>query len=270
MAELADAHLDTLALRMGRHLRGFDDPAVHVGTPERFVREFRKVLDLPALRVPAGDLKGGASLKGGAHSAWSADSGQASSAPTDEGFAGGARSAWSADSGQASSAPTDPLASSAPTDVSGQARVSYAEAVVAWRAPTLNVESDDPVSVLMRGLGGPMTLATGTRGELPADTLREDLAGLLRQPVLTFYLLLSDRGRFLAAIGQIATERGVQVATGAADPGTAETIVALPMVSAVKATISYDLLREAVALELVQSYQEETPIRAIDCPGGAA
>jgi hypothetical protein len=39
---------------MGGFLRGFDDPRVHTGSADLFVREFRKVLDLPALHLSDG------------------------------------------------------------------------------------------------------------------------------------------------------------------------------------------------------------------------
>jgi len=39
---------------MGGFLRGFDDPRVHTGSADLFVREFRTVLDLPALHLPGG------------------------------------------------------------------------------------------------------------------------------------------------------------------------------------------------------------------------
>lgn len=53
VGELLRRHLDSIAGRMGRHLRGFEDPAVHLGTASSFAREFDKVFRFPALRVPS-------------------------------------------------------------------------------------------------------------------------------------------------------------------------------------------------------------------------
>ena len=52
MTELLNRHLEQVALRMGGFLRGFDDPAVHVGTRGQFVRAFRRLLELPLIQDP--------------------------------------------------------------------------------------------------------------------------------------------------------------------------------------------------------------------------
>src|ERR1022692_2165992 len=52
MTELLNRHLEQIALRMGGFLRGFDDPAVHVGTRGQFVRAFRRLLELPLIQDP--------------------------------------------------------------------------------------------------------------------------------------------------------------------------------------------------------------------------
>jgi hypothetical protein len=52
MAILLEIRLREAARRAGRRLRGFDDPAFHTGSPESFYRQFRRVLEVPAIRVP--------------------------------------------------------------------------------------------------------------------------------------------------------------------------------------------------------------------------
>lgn len=54
MSVLVERHLEEIGIRMGRFLRGFDDRSVHLGAPEQFAREFRKLLAIPMLRRPDG------------------------------------------------------------------------------------------------------------------------------------------------------------------------------------------------------------------------
>jgi len=151
-------------------------------------------------------------------------------------------------------------------DPDGEEPLSYVEAVQHCMAPVVQTLSQDPITVLTRGLGGPATMATQPRRELRADAVWEDLAKLLRVPVLRFYMHVPDRRQFLSRLEEIAERGRFPLAYGGQEPAqdTFERFVELPMVSAVRAVISYDMLRETVALDLVETYQEETRISPIE------
>jgi hypothetical protein len=193
MRELLDRHIGRIALGMGRFLRGFEDPAVHVGTPLQFCREFRKALELPILRDPESNRE-----------------------------------------------------------------VSYVHALEFFSAPAVETEADDPVHILMRGLSGPPATAAGPRREPQGGALRQDLENILRAPVMRFYFSVSDPDSFLRTMERIAFRRGLG----------RQSLHALPLVSSISAQISYDMLREAVALEQVQTYQEEGSV-VLMSPQGA-
>jgi len=227
LPDQVDLHLNTVARSLGRFLRGFDDPRVHNGSPELFQREFRKVMAIPGLRVP------------------------------------------------------------------GQAKaISYAEAAASGHRPPGPASAkapDSPVSVLVLGLTIPATSSRGAGLELPLEPLGHDLAALLRAPVLLFYLQVSDRDRFLRELAAIARRDGFPLLPAATDPaagpppcpacgsalppdhpgrslqcGTCgirlERARPLPLVPGVTATVSFEMLRRLVALDLVTQYQEEGTI----------
>lgn len=221
MGELLRRHLEAIAGRMGRHLRGFEDPAIHLGTESSFAREFDKVFRFPALRVP-----------------------------------------------------------------SHKRVVAYADAVRRYRfAGIEKAASDDPVMTMARGLRGPQTLAQGRRNELPPEPLFQDLAALLRTPLLRFYLQVRGAesfreelesaardGRFALAVAARASEAacpacGRRLEPGAAGPARCaacgrsyETVAWLPLGGGVAASVSYEFLRRLVALQSVAAYQEESRI----------
>jgi hypothetical protein len=55
LSEQLDRHLKTVARTMGGFLRGFENPRLHTGSADLFIREFRKVLVHPALHLPDGN-----------------------------------------------------------------------------------------------------------------------------------------------------------------------------------------------------------------------
>jgi LSD1 subclass zinc finger protein len=229
MGNLVDRHWQDLAVRMGSFLRGFDVPTVHLGSVAQFAGEFRKILYIRAIRTPSNNRE-----------------------------------------------------------------ISYAEAVRSSRLPPVDAEAidpADPISILLSGLRGPMAHAGGSRIQLSRPLLVRDLSRMLRFPIMRFYLQLSDRERFFCMLEEIAEEHDFSLVCGArcaevncpicrspleADDGgtvrcaacgqTFEFFTPLPMMPAVSATISYDMLRKAVALESVECYQEEGGMETLD-PG---
>jgi hypothetical protein len=130
---------------------------------------------------------------------------------------------------------------------------------------------------------------------VPGDALREDLGRLLRVPRLRFYFAISDHQQFFSAADAVATRGQLPfVRANGAEPlcvscGTPlrrpkpslpcrcdqcgqahETLIALPMGAAVRAIVSFEMLRQTVALDAVRTYQEEGEIRALDREGGRA
>jgi len=228
LGESLDQHLDAVARRMGGFLRGFDDPRLHVGSADLFVKEFKIVMDCPALHPPGGERT-----------------------------------------------------------------ISYSEAAGSFRVSpitTVHKELEDPVSAMVRGLGESSLFAAREGKELPLDKLREDLAALLRVPTLLFYFQISDRTAFFTSLEQMAKKFDFPVVTegGGSIPGHCpvcgsnlppgphrrilrcgacgrplEIIRPLPLVSGIAATVSYEMLRQMVALDQVFSYQEEGNIRPL-------
>lgn len=227
MKSMLDSNLDSLAIRMGGFLRGFNDPSVHLGSSARFAVEFRKILELPEL-----------------HST-------------------GIERAF-----------------------------SYSEAARRYRFAHLEAtgnDPSDPVSTMIRGLSCAPQPAAGIQGEHPLWRLREDLQRILRVPALLFYLQVADRAAFYIKLNEVARKGSFPLAAGWKGSGMScpsctgaimpdkdqgafrciqcglycESIRPLPMVPGVVATVSYDMLREVVALDLVETYQEEGEIRPL-------
>jgi len=235
--ETLERHLDAVAGRMGGFLRGFYDPRVHVGSKAGFILEFRKIMDLPALGQP-GHLK----------------------------------------------------------------KISYAKAAASCRVSMPSAEiaaASDPVSTLVRGLHEASILSGETRGELPLDALESDLTSLLRIPIMVCYLSIADRERFFADVKRMAGSQGLPLVALEEMPEHGrvacpkcgwqllparhatilqcgkcakqfEFVRSLPMVSAVAALVSYEILRRMVALDVVNSYQEEGKIVPLEFGGETA
>jgi hypothetical protein len=205
MNESLNRHLDAIAATMGGFLRGFGDPRCHTGSEALFIREFRKVLDHPSLRLPG-----------------------------------------------------------------GRGLVSYAAAAASYRTHAESAEAAapcDPICTLMRGLSEPAPGAQALEIIDPVP-LQADLAALLRVPVMSFYLQVTDMAAFFARLAKIARQESFPLAAESCPAcGEAlEVVRALPLVSGVGCTVSYELLRRMVALDLVVSYQEEAAIRTMQ-PG---
>jgi ribosomal protein L37AE/L43A len=225
--EALEQYLDTVAVQMGAFLRGFDNPRIHVGSKAGFIREFRKVMDLPALGQP----------------------------------------------GHAD-------------------KISYAKAAISFRVSMPSAEGatvSDPVSTLVRGLHEAAHLSGETRRELPLNALTSQLISLLRVPIMVYYLAIADRKRFFNDAKRMAGSRGLPLVALEEMPEKGrvgcpqcqsqllparyatilqcgkcgqqfEFVRSLPMVAAVAALVSYEMLRGMVALDVVVSYQEEGKI----------
>ena len=214
-----DLYLDAIAARMGRYLRGFDDPRIHLGSPGRFASQFRKVMELPALHRAGEDRL-----------------------------------------------------------------VSCAEALSSLamrRDEAAGGQSANPAALMTQVLE-----AAG--GGMPGETLRKDVEELLRFPALSFYLQVSNRKAFFTALREVAANNAFRLATRSKDsrivcsvcrnpvlPETGfpvrclvcnraiEAVSPLPMVPAVAAFVSYEMLRQMVAIDTVETYQEESEIKPV-------
>jgi ribosomal protein L37AE/L43A len=225
--EALERHLDAVAARMGAFLRGYDDPRIHVGSKAGFILEFRKIMDLPALGQPGQPKK-----------------------------------------------------------------ISYAKAATSRRVSMPSSEvavAADPVSTLVRGLHGAPILSGETRSELALGALESDLTSLLRIPIMVYYLAIADRKRFFTDVKRMAGSQGLPLVALEEMPENGrvacpkcgwqllparqatilkcgkcmkqfEFVRSLPMVPAVAALVSYEMLRRMVALDVVNSYQEEGKI----------
>lgn len=147
----------------------------------------------------------------------------------------------------------------------------------------------DPVFVLMDGIcGSRMPGQMGSPGVLRPETLRADLAALLRLPRLRFYLGVTDLQAFGSLVERIARREGFSLAgtlspltdscPGCGNPlaldsdtvercplcGRAvEMFVTLPLISGVRGLVSYEMLRRVLESNLVETYQEESDIRPL-------
>ncbi len=239
MDELLQRHLDAIARQMGGLLRGFDDPSVHVGTPELFARQFDILLRLPLLRGP--------------------DGGRAIS------YAQALRTARAPRIEVPSSDAIAVLVHglSAPATLAGGERSVLALApLTADLARLLRV----PLFRFYVRLRDRERFLAGLRAG----------ADRLGRPVV---VTAPHRNARCSGCDRVLTERRVPDGfdDGAGRPGGSvsdvllggalsctacdlrfETLVVLPMVSACLVTLSFDMLGEAVALDEVQTYQEET------------
>jgi hypothetical protein len=223
MNKLLDSHLNALAGCMGRHLRGFDDPRVHLGTETRFAGEFKKVLDFPALRVPDGDRVVSYSEAVGMFCAPASRPGAEIEDPVStmmQGLAGPQALARK---------PCPELA----------ADRLFKDLSMLLRTPLLRfyLQVADP-----RTFQSNLQEMAGREGFPLAFGLRESelVCPSCRAP-------LSRGARSLPA-------RCIRCKQ------TYETATLLPMVSGAAASISYEMLRRMVGLESVLSYQEEGEI----------
>jgi hypothetical protein len=227
-----EKHLNDVAGRMGGFLRGFRDPRVHLGSTERFAAQFRILMECPLFHSSAASRT-----------------------------------------------------------------VSFAEAAGSFRVPASDpaaAEPATPASALIQGLREAESFAPENAGELIPARLLDDVSALLRVPALVFYLQFSDRALFFATLGDVASRNGFRLAKssgsqmicptcgsplirGGSPPAarcnscsrSVETVMPLPMVHGAVASVSYEMLRHAVAMNVVETYQEESEIRPMVFSGGA-
>jgi len=234
LEEVLSKHLDGICRRMGGFLRGFGDPRIHLSPVSGFITEFRKIMNLAVLHPPG-----------------------------------------------------------------EKQLISYAAAVTAYRVLKVQASGEpaDPVAILLQGLAGQSLVAPDLRRKLPLEILRGDLVALLRTPALHFHITVSDRAAFSTAVEEIAGAEGFPLVQqqgpgqggkkscafcrsplATMQPGqilkcgscmqALESIRWLPMVPAVAADVSFDLLRRLVSLEVVRSYQQEGKIVLLENGSG--
>ena len=228
---------------MGGFLRGFDDPRVHTGSADLFVREFRRVLDLPALHLPGGSgmisyAAAAASFQFPPDAAAATQTGSPVAVLL-RGLAESASFAAAAGQGEPHKAVKDPRTPKT-------AALLRVELEALLRVPALLIYLQlshaaaffSRLAKLARQEGFP--LAAGSGEPLPT-------AG---------YCPACDSKWSPAALGS-----GIQ---SCASCGKAlEVVRSLPLIPGVGCRISYELLRRIVAIDLVVSYQEEGFIRPL-------
>jgi hypothetical protein len=221
MSELLDRHLEDVAIQMGGYLRGFNDSAIHLGTPAQFAREFRRVLDEPILHA------------------------------------------------------------------SGDKAISYAQASEYWHLRGIETEAVGPIATLVRGLRGKKVKNMIAIQEISAKPFYEDLQRLLRLPRLRIFLTAPKPRSLQCSVQEIAERMALSYTFGMREqtqtcpscgnslivdsknsPAVCphcgiefETFIEQPIVPSVFTVISYDMLHELLALDLVETYQEESAIR---------
>jgi hypothetical protein len=232
--EALERHLDAIAVRVGGFLRGFNDPRIHVGSMPGFILEFRKIMDLPALGQPGQSQK-----------------------------------------------------------------ISYTKAATACHVSISSTRAEgvsEPVSALIHGLQEAPPMRGQTRYELPLRSLESDLTALLRVPMMSYYLAIADRKRFFTEVKRMAANGGFPLVALEEMPEHGrvaclncgyqllpashvttlqcaqckrhfELVRSLPMISAVAALVSFEMLRRMVALDEINSYQEEGKIVALEFGG---
>lgn len=220
MSELLDRHLEDVAIQMGRYLRGFSDSIIHLGIAAQFAREFRRVMDDPVLHA------------------------------------------------------------------FGDKAVSYAQAAESWHLPAIETEAIDPLSTLVRGLRGQKIKNTITIQEMSVEPFYEDLRCMLRLPRLRIFLTAPNPRLLQRSVQEIAERMNLPYTFAAREQAQScpscgsglilnsrnspavcpsctiefETFIEQRMVPSVFAVVSYDMLREVLALDLVEAYQEESAI----------
>lgn len=234
MSEQLDRHLKSVARTMGGFLRGFDDPRMHTGSADLFAKEFRKVLNHPALRLPDGNKVVSYAAAAGSYRT-----------PADA---------------EAVAEPANPISvllrglnESAPFS-------AHARGLLQPAPLREDLDALLRVPILLFYLQVTDTAALFAR-----------LAKIAEQEA---FPLAVDSGEPLAAAGHCpacgsrwspgARGSGIQRCTSCRK--ALEVVRSLPLVSGVACRVSYELLRRMVALDLVVSYQEEGNIRPLQ-PG---
>jgi hypothetical protein len=227
LADDLDRHLNAISKRLGRLLRGFDDPSFHTGSPDLFAREFRKVFDHPAL-LPAGSV-----------TALSYAETARRFRVTQPSALGNPGTALSILAEGLAHAPVT-VATTLP-DLSAHALSQELSALLRWPALLFYVQVSD-VSLFF--------------GEL------EKLAGREKFTLRIAKETGQNSPGFCPACGGALPPGAPSRILQCSACGRAiESIRALSMVSGVAATISYEMLFVLLASSQVVSYQEEGDIR---------
>lgn len=225
MSVLVEQHLEEIGIRIGRLLRGFDDPSVHLGAPEQFAREFRKVLAMPALqRVDGVKPLSYADAVREAHVSGIDPQSDSPVAVLRRGLAG-------------------PATQSTDARIELSAETIDADLARLLREPVLRLylQAMDRRSLLTAvgnlSVQGGFTVAVAERDETPEC------------PRCGAPLQRADgQSPFVCARCQKSVE----------------TLDILPMSAAIVGIVSFDFLRALVGLDVVTTYQESGDIRPVD------
>jgi hypothetical protein len=143
--------------------------------------------------------------------------------------------------------------------------------------------------VLDKNFEDPASLMAGcvraANAQTPEEEILEDIRNLLRYPALSFYLQVSELNAFFAALADMAVRQAFRLATQLPGAPAAcswcsypmardalfplkcaacncyvEAVLSVPMIPAVHAFVSYEMLRNLVALPFIETYQEESEI----------
>jgi len=232
--EQLDRHLKAVAGTMGGFLRGFDNPRVHVGSADLFVKEFRKVLDHPALHLPDGNQVVSYAAAAGSYRV-----------PADA---------------AAAAKPDNPISALLRGLNESAPFTTHARHLLQPAPLRADLAALLRVPVLLFYLQVTDTAAFFARLAIIAEQEAFPLAAGSGES--------TARGGYCPACGARcfpdALGSGIQ---RCASCGKAlEVVRSLPLVSGAGCMVSYELLRRMVALDLVVSYQEEGNIRPLQ-PG---
>jgi hypothetical protein len=223
-----EQHLDAVARRMGRFLRGFDDPKFHVGSADLFVQEFKIVMDLPALHSP-GDER---------------------------------TISYSEAAGSFRVSPTATVHKEQEDPVSAMVRgLGESSLFIAREGKELALDKlREDLAALLRV---PTLLFYFQISDRTAFfTNLEQMAKKFDFPVVTGGGE-SIPGNCPVCGSNLPPGRHRRILKCGACGRALEMVRLLPLVSGIAATVSYEMLRRMVALDQVASYQEEGNIRPL-------
>jgi len=231
LSEQLDRHLKSVARTMGGFLRGFDDPRMHTGSADLFVKEFRKVLDHPALHLPDGNQVVSYAAAAGSYRT-----------PAD--------ATTAAEPDNPISVLLRGLNESAPFGAHARDLLQPAP-LCADLAALLRVP------ILLFYLQVTDTAAFFARLAKIAEQETFPLVAGSGRPLATATCCPACGSRWSPG----ARSSGMQRCASCGE--ALEVIRSLPLISGVGCMVSYELLRRMVALDLVVSYQEEGNIRPL-------
>jgi hypothetical protein len=231
LEELLSKHLDEVAMCMGRFLRGFDDPAIHLGTASSFVAEFRKIMGIQILRQP-GERQ---------------------------------MASYASATSMYRVCPIHPLGTESSDPVSTMIHGLTAPAPAApdlrRKLPLETLHED--ISALLHTPAMHFYLKLRDRGGFFSALEQISRTG-------GFPLVLQDisskADRILCPLcrAPLSAVRPGQILKCESCSQALESVRALPMVPAAVAAVSYEMLREMLDLQQVEGYQEEGKIVPLD------